>query len=264
MTDVLMTNGVVVGTDLVPVLDETAIDVARDPAEYMIAACERAKVWLVSVLEHGDIEQIVELKSRAEAIRVYTMQKNLGHDAELAAGEIVRRAERGLGMAIRRGQQEGTIRTARETGPMQRNSAGDFVGAGTDQGPAPKLSPKEFFANGNQEYQDAYKMTDGVSDEQFDAAIEEAKAEGNLSRANVVRKVTGKTKPAPTRSDWHRKAHHVKTDRVIEETIAMLEAIPHGLALIDLDGFTDEQRQQWQSRMLDALRPIRQFAIKEL
>lgn len=34
-------------------------------------------------------------------------------------------------------------------------------------------------------------MTDGVSDEQFETAIDEAKDEGNLSRANVVRKVQG-------------------------------------------------------------------------
>src|SRR5262249_47258596 len=35
----------------------------------------------------------------------------------------------------------------------------------------------------------AYAMTDGVSDTDFEDAIGEAKAEGNLSRANVVRKV---------------------------------------------------------------------------
>lgn len=28
-------------------------------------------------------------------------------------------------------------------------------------------------------------MTDGVTDEQFDAAIDDAKAEGNLTRANA-------------------------------------------------------------------------------
>ena len=32
-------------------------------------------------------------------------------------------------------------------------------------------------------------MTDGVSDTDFEDAIGEAKAEGNLSRANVVRKI---------------------------------------------------------------------------
>jgi hypothetical protein len=33
----------------------------------------------------------------------------------------------------------------------------------------------------------------GATSEDFDAAIEEAKAEGNLSGANVVRKVKGNT-----------------------------------------------------------------------
>ena len=38
---------------------------------------------------------------------MYTAQKQLGKDAQLAAAEIVRRAERGIGVAIRRGQQNG-------------------------------------------------------------------------------------------------------------------------------------------------------------
>jgi len=32
-----------------------------------------------------------------------------------------------------------------------------------------------------------YGLTDGVSDERFDEALTEAKDEGNLSRANVIR-----------------------------------------------------------------------------
>lgn len=36
---------------------------------------------------------------------------------------------------------------------------------------------------------DIYAVTDNVTDEQFDEAIEEAKAEENLRRANVIRKV---------------------------------------------------------------------------
>ena len=40
---------------------------------------------------------------------IYTAQKNIGKDAELAAAEVVRRAERGLGVTIRRGQEHGTV-----------------------------------------------------------------------------------------------------------------------------------------------------------
>lgn len=36
-----------------------------------------------------------------------------------------------------------------------------------------------------------YAMTDGVTDEEFNSVVESAKHEGNLSRANVVRKVRG-------------------------------------------------------------------------
>ncbi|WP_055751031.1 hypothetical protein [Frankia sp. AvcI1] len=47
--------------------------------------------------------------TQAEAIRIYTTSKQLGKDAELSAAEIVRRAERGIGIAIRRGQEAGAI-----------------------------------------------------------------------------------------------------------------------------------------------------------
>jgi hypothetical protein len=62
-----------------PVLAQTTdLERMADPAHYVELACERAKAWLADALEHGDIDQIVELKSQAEAIRIYTTQKKLG------------------------------------------------------------------------------------------------------------------------------------------------------------------------------------------
>ena len=89
--------------------DPDVIERSADPAGFVVQACQRAKAWLREALEHGGIEQIAEIKSQAEAVRVYTAQKQLGKDAQLAAAEIVRRAERGIGVAIRRGQQDGEI-----------------------------------------------------------------------------------------------------------------------------------------------------------
>src|SRR5437773_6360281 len=89
--------------------DPDVIERSADPVGFVVQACERAKAWLEEALEHGEIEQIAEIKSQAEAVRVYTTQKQLGQDAQLAAAEIVRRAERGMGVAIRRGQQGGQI-----------------------------------------------------------------------------------------------------------------------------------------------------------
>lgn len=158
-----------------------------DPAAFVELALTRAKEWLVEAIEQGDIGSIVELKSQAEAIRVYTTQKQLGKDAELNAAEIVRRAERGLGLAVRKGQDEGTIRTPadRDHTWLNQHGRGPFRDVG-------KTSPTEIF-NNHAEVTDAYAMTDDVSDEQFEEALATARDEKNLARANIVRKIKGES-----------------------------------------------------------------------
>jgi hypothetical protein len=60
----------------------------------------------------------------------------------------------------------------------------------------PLPAPAEFF-NTHKEQTDSYTMAD-VSPEDFDQAFEEAKTEGNLSRANIVHKVQDEvSRPAP-------------------------------------------------------------------
>lgn len=246
-------------TDLPAVRDLDGITQrAADPAEYLVTCCERAKTWLTAALESGDIgiDQIVEVKSQAEAIRVYTVQKNLGRDAELAAQEIVRRAERGIGLAIRKGQQDGTI--ARPgVSVTTSNALGERI-----------FKPSEFVPRhdlrsdiGNGAY-GIYAMTDGVSDEQFEQAIDEAKAEKNLSRANVVRKAKGTPPPEP-RSEWHHKRRRIDHYRVLAETEATLDGLAAGLRLIDIDAIPEVERPEWADRLRQALRPITAF-IREV
>jgi hypothetical protein len=162
------------------------VERSADPAAFVVQACERAKAWLEQALEHGEIEQIAEIKSQAEAVRVYTAQKQLGKDAQLAAAEIVRRAERGIGVAIRRGQQGGQIARRGERG--SRGAPGVHGGNPGDRRGDHLGSSQPFFRHGD-ERADAYAMTDGVSDTDFEDALGEARAEANLSRANVVRKI---------------------------------------------------------------------------
>lgn len=174
-------------SDLAVIAQPGALDEYADAGAFVIHSCERAKEWLRQCVEHGEIDHIVELKSQAEAIRVYTTAKQLGRDAELAAAEIVRRAERGIGVCIRKGQQEGTIAS------RGHNHAQNSLTTGS----APRLTSD--FATANELCGNGagiYDLTDGVTDEHFDQAIVEAKAEGNLSRANVVRKVARKRSAA--------------------------------------------------------------------
>ena len=177
------------GSALALAADPSVIERAADPGEFIIQACDRARTWLREVLEHGDIGQIAECKSQAEAVRVYTMSKQLGRDAQLSATEIVRRAERGLAVAIRRGQQAGVIAGRGDRG--SRGAAGVHGGNPGDTRGDHLGSSASLFRHGR-ERADAYAMTDGVSDADFDNAIAEAKADGNLSRANLVRKIRGR------------------------------------------------------------------------
>jgi hypothetical protein len=180
--------------DLVLAADLDVIERSADPAGFVVAACERAKAWLREALEHGEIERIAEIKSQAEAVRVYTAQKQLGKDAQLSAAEIVRRAERGIGLAIRRGQEHGTIRR-RGQGGGQPPGAERPRADKTMSSPADFASGSELRGNGA----GIYHLADGVSDEEFEDALGQAKAGQDLSRANVVRKIRQRraTQPGP-------------------------------------------------------------------
>ena len=158
-------------TDLVPA-DPSVLDASPDPASMMVALVEQARTMLAQATGMEGLADVIEWKSRAEAIRVYTQQKDIGHEAELSAAEIVRLAERRIGELIREGQAAGEIR--------RRGEREDRVDG--------KISTVEILGAPGKANSDIYAMTDGVSAEQFEEALGEAKAEGNLGRANVSRK----------------------------------------------------------------------------
>lgn len=271
-------------TALVP-LDADAVERAADPAEFVVLACERAKSWLAQALDHGDLDGLVETKAQAEVIRVFTVQKELGRDAQLAAAEIVRRAERGIGVAIRRGQEAGEIRKrGRHAIPVVNRNC---------------VSPEQFATTSELSGNDAgiYHMTDGVSDDEFEAAIAEAKAEGNLTRANLVRKVRGQ----PAQKDrWQTAAelaargatvdqiadaigitghYHIRTqlaargvdipaditrntqrridsDRIVASTVDTLDGLTQGLRYVDYAELDHDQIDGWVTSLDRSLRSL--------
>jgi hypothetical protein len=180
--------------DLVLAADPDVIERSADPAAFVVQACQRAKAWLREALEHGEIDQIAEIKSQAEAVRVYTTQKQLGKDAQFAAAEIVRRAERGMGLAIRRGQQNGELAKRGDRG--SRGAPRVHGGNPGDRRGDHLGSPGPFFRHSD-ERADAYAMADEVSDTEFEDLLGEAREEGNLSRANLVRKIRRRRGNAP-------------------------------------------------------------------
>lgn len=179
-------------TDLALPADAAVLDATADPGAFIVAALDRAKAWLAQATVTS-LPDVVEQKHRAEAIRCYMAQKELGHDAELSATEIVRRAERRIGELIREGQAAGEIRSRGEHVGNQYTGNQHSVGrngGGASSKPSPSdFAPRHDLSSSNG---GIYDMADNVTEEEFEKAIEQGKAEDNLSRANVIRKIKGK------------------------------------------------------------------------
>lgn len=251
-----------------------------DAGQFVVLACERAKSWLTQAIEHGEIDQIIEVKSQAEAIRVYTRQKELGKDAELAAAEIVRRAERGLGVAVSRGQEEGVVLRPGQT--IRR--------PGTTHAHHDVKSTADIYSNSAEAH--AASQFSATSDDEFEEVIASAKAEGDLSRANVKRKVAGEHKLTPDvrkkiiadladsslTSEQIARRIHISPDRVrfiarqlgitihadkvmgrttkkldpnhiIEETVHALDGLASGMALVDFDAVDASRVPDWDASL---------------
>jgi hypothetical protein len=190
-----------------PVLPESTelIDASGDPGAFVVAAVGRAKRWLEQATT-TDLPAVVDAKARAEAIRCYVLQKELGRDAELAAAEIVRRAERRIGELIREGQDRGEIRR---------------VGEGSRDHDQPsavnrRLSPSSFASSTELSGNGVgiYAMTDDVSSDEFEEALEGAKVERNLSRRNLVGKIREVKERRP--KDQSREPRTIRAEQIAD------------------------------------------------
>jgi hypothetical protein len=181
-------------------------DIAALPAEQrgqmITRALVESKSWLAVATKGTDPTPVAEFKAWAATVAEMTRQKGLSEEIQLNAQEMVRRAERGIGLVVKQGQEAGVVR-----------GSGDRINPANQHGPSAATnnvkssespSPKDFFAN-NREYVDANDMTTGVSEEDFEEAIEEAREERNLTRRNVARKTRERSgraaEPRDTRPD---------------------------------------------------------------
>lgn len=150
----------------------------------------QSNAGLLVAVAAQDLPGIAEIKAKAAGIEKIAKQLRIADDMQQHATEFVRRAERGLGVAIREGQDRGEV---------ARRGQGAAVippGAKRDRRDKDILLPSNLASKSELQGQTGadgiYAMTDGVSDEQFEEALAEARAEGNLSRANVARKCKAK------------------------------------------------------------------------
>jgi len=262
-TEVLPPN---TGRELVPTANLDMIDqLAPGAREIAVTGLlDRARTWLATAVQATEPRPASEFKAWITTIHEVTKQLGLSKAIQWDAQELVRRAERGVGKAIREGQENGSVVKVGAIGGGGWH--GDAAATSRKSSYVLLDRPTDFVPKGELSNNGAgiYTMTDGVTDEQFEEAVTEAKAEENLSRANVVRKVKSKPKPEAKRHELLRNTHHHKPARIVEQTAITLDGLAMGLALVTPGSVPEESKTKHTQVMKDAIGKIRTFIRTEM
>ena len=168
-------------TALVSTASLSTVPVSRRE-EAVTIYLEAARDRLTQALAASGPEAVASIKAEIATAAEATRQLGLSREIQTDAQEMVRRAEFTLGRAIRQGQTEGIV-----------NSNGRPPKTLTE---SKSFSPSTLMPGGTTTVE-TYAMAD-AGPEVFEAALAEAKTEGNVSRANVVRKIRQRTSCGPT------------------------------------------------------------------
>ena len=176
---------------------------------------DKAKSYLEVAMRQADAPRaIADFKAEIIAVAQYAKQKRVSEEIQIDATAMVRRAERSLGVAIREGQERGEISTV-SSGAAVAAQNREARKRGEQESTMRNFLPNasEYLPAG-QGTVDSYAMADDVTDSEFDAALDAAKEEKNLSRANVVRKIKeakGEVEPKPPKIPKQPKLNTEKT-----------------------------------------------------
>lgn len=206
---------------------------------------ERAQSYLAVAMQQKDAPRAVaDFKAEIIAVAQYAKQKRVSEEIQIDATAMVRRAERSLGVAIREGQEKGTV-TNPSTAAQQRELLKSTNTSDIPVLPSPVdfAPPHELF--GAKPGNGLYAMADNVTDPEFDAALDAAREERNLSRANVVRKIReAKGEPAPAKDE---RQPALNTEKTMERLTGSLWGLRQSLQTITaIDaGLDQDQVAAW-------------------
>lgn len=238
--------------ELTVIDNETAAALeTMDPGTREIAITqmlERAQSYLAVAMQQPDAPRAVaDFKAEIIAVAQYAKQKRVSEEIQIDATAMVRRAERSLGVAVREGQKVGTV-ASRESAAHITAVNREARRRGEDhQITDSKLVRASEYIGSGQQGVDTYAMADDVSDADFDAALNAAKEERNLSRTNVVRKIKeAKGEPAPQEVKRGRPATN-KTAQTMERLTSSLWGVRQSLQTITAvdAGLDQDQVAAW-------------------
>lgn len=170
-----------------------SMDLARREAAVR-DICESTRRWLTSPGARNPF-RAAHAKAYLKTLADTASNLSMSREVVLDATGTLRRSERALGVAIREGQERGEI-ASKGRGAIHVHGVHGTVSRSelitTD--PAVMSSPydyakhTELYGDGKEGGNGVYAMAE-ATDEQFEAALAAATEEGNVSRANVVRKI---------------------------------------------------------------------------
>lgn len=226
-------------------------DVAKREPTTLLDVNDRlahAKDWL---REATRLDDVAASLPQAELYRQLVTKRELGKEAEAAAAELVWRVNRRLGELWVMARENGHTITNADAGKMSHGGA-PSAGDG-----AVKLRALDVFGS-DQERTDSLVMARANEDD-FADAIATVRESGNLSRAALVRTLKGGPAKVKNTSEWHHRKRKLDPVRIVTESLAALQGIASGLALIQPEDVTDTARREWARDMRTALQEIERF-----
>ena len=192
----------------VPVATLGALD--KVSAEVAVSdMLSQAHDWMSNALAATDVpapvraDAVKGMKAYLSTVQEATRQKDLSKSIQEDATEMVRRAEYMLGRAIREGQEAGEIRSHGDGAGRPKKITAESAVIPGPASPYDFAKHTELYGDGTQGGNGVLAMADNADPEEFEEALAEAREEGNLSRANVVRKVKKIADKSPEKqSQW--------------------------------------------------------------
>ncbi len=206
-------------------LDDQLVCLSRVDQENAVAEqINQARTWIAGAGPVTELLAALQFNSLVLALENTANQLCLSMMLRRDAQEMVRRSERYVSVAIRKAQNEG-IRTGRINSTTLRTEVSDSGRQSTTK-TIGDLIP------GGRTLSEIHAITDGVSDEQFEQVLAEAREKGGLTRLNIARKMKVGGYPAtdatPKRSPQRRTP---KTDylAILHRATASLQGITAAL-----------------------------------
>lgn len=234
----------------------------EDAALLISDALRSANHMIEFALEMGNVDMMVEIRSRAEALAKYAEQKQYGEQIIVGAREIVRRAERGTAQVIKAGQEADPpiYRSKITAGKDWRN---EQLGQVRD----PNLpKPQDPVAAAG--YKAKSQLADirplgNATDEEFETALERARPEG-MTRAAVVRQLRpDKLKEQQRKKDDdHYKRRKLDSARIVRETVLGSVVSAELLHMVDYASLDLHEINEWIEMLTHNIRELQALKVR--